>query len=236
MSPGSDRGHIATATPGYPSAIASIGRGTGDAAGRECDAAMLVGLPAGAGSGIHQDAASVDPRHAQVAPTRGGLAPWQVLRIKTHVETHLDATVRSRDLATIARLSLSHFSRSFKRSLGVAPATYVARRRVARAQTLMQTTNEPLCQIALACGFCDQSHLTRVFRRCAGASPHDWRRRHRDDAAAPRAWEHRQPPRTVAADRSEQTPGLSLEGARLRQFGNPSAGQQFRALLRDAGL
>jgi len=48
------------------------------------------------------------------------------------------------------------------------------------AQTLMLTTNEPLCQIALACGFYDQSHLTRVFRRCAGTSPRDWRRRHRD--------------------------------------------------------
>jgi AraC-like DNA-binding protein len=204
MSPGSAQSHIATATAGYPSTIASIGLGTRDAAGRESNAAILVRLVDGAGKGIHRDAASVDPWHTQVTPTRGGLAPWQVLRIKAHVEAHLDSTVRARDLAAIARLSPGHFSRAFKRSLGVAPAAYIAGRRVARAQTMMLTTNEPLCQIALACGFYDQSHLTRVFRRCAGASPHDWRRRHRDDVTAPRAREYRHAPRTVVADKSEE--------------------------------
>ena len=128
-------------------------------------------------------ARALPPTRASLAPARGGLAPWQVLRVKTHVEAHLDSTLRTRDLAAMVRLSTGHFCRAFKRSLGVAPIAYVAGRRVAWAQSLMLSTNDPLSQIALACGFYDQAHLTRVFRRHAGTSPHDWRRRHRGDVA-----------------------------------------------------
>src|SRR5262249_42449375 len=89
---------------------------------------------------------------ASTTLVQGGLAPWQISRVKAHVETHLDSTLRMRDLAAIARLSAGHFSRSFTRSFGVAPFAYVAGRRLARAQELMLTTDEPLSQIALACG------------------------------------------------------------------------------------
>ena len=121
---------------------------------------------------------------AALAPARGGLAPWQVLRVKAHVEAHLDSTLRARDLAAMVRLSTGHFCRAFKRSLGVAPIAYIGGRRVACAQKLMLATNESLSQIALASGFYDQAHLTRLFRRHAGTTPHDWRRRHRADRQA----------------------------------------------------
>ena len=51
-------------------------------------------------------------------------------------------------------------------------------RRMERAKTLMLTTRDSLCQIALACGLCDQSHLNRLFRRVVGTSPWAWRREH----------------------------------------------------------
>jgi len=51
-----------------------------------------------------------------------------------------------------------------------------ARERVARAQHLLISTGEPLTQIALVCGFSDQSHFSRSFRRTVGASPGQWRR------------------------------------------------------------
>jgi AraC-like DNA-binding protein len=41
---------------------------------------------------------------------------------------------------------------------------------------MMLTTTEPLCRIALDCGLCDQSHLTRLFRRVVGTTPNAWRR------------------------------------------------------------
>jgi len=127
----------------------------------------------------------IRPEPAPPTVVQGGLAPWQIARVKAHVETHLDATLRMRDLAAIARLSAGHFSRSFTRSFGVAPFAYVAGRRLARAQELMLTTDEPLSQIALACGLCDQSHLTRLFRRHVGTSPNAWRRSHKSDPDAP---------------------------------------------------
>jgi AraC family transcriptional regulator len=129
----------------------------------------------------------VRPAQAPAALAQGGLAPWQIARVKAHVEVHLESTLRMRDLAAIARLSTGHFCRSFTRSFGSAPFAYVAGRRLARAQELMLTTDDPLSQIALACGLCDQSHLTRLFRRHVGASPNAWRRSHRggSDALSP---------------------------------------------------
>ena len=63
----------------------------------------------------------IRPAQAPAALVQGGLAPWQISRVKAHVEAHLESTVRMHDLAAIARLSTGHFSRSFARSFGVAP-------------------------------------------------------------------------------------------------------------------
>jgi AraC family transcriptional regulator len=111
-------------------------------------------------------------------PPRGGLAPWQARRVVAHVDTHLASRIRTQDLTALAKLSGSHFSRAFKASFGVAPLAYVAARRIGLACELMLTTDQSICQIALACGLCDQSHFCRVFRRVVGASPNVWRRAH----------------------------------------------------------
>ena len=79
------------------------------------------------------------------------LAPWQVRRVTDHIEANLETSLPLRELASIARLSPSYFSRAFKGA-------------------------QPLAQIAIACGFADQAHLARVFRRSAGLTPTAWRR------------------------------------------------------------
>lgn len=43
---------------------------------------------------------------------------------------------------------------------------------------MMLATEEPLSQVALDCGFADQSHFSRLFRRQEGSSPSAWRRAH----------------------------------------------------------
>jgi AraC family transcriptional regulator len=107
---------------------------------------------------------------------RGGLAPWQTRLVRTHIDTHLDDNLRTKDLARLVQLSSFHFCRVFRVSFGHSPHAYVTRRRVERAQGLILTTGRTLGQIALDCGFADQAHFTKIFRRFCGESPGEWRR------------------------------------------------------------
>jgi AraC family transcriptional regulator len=115
-------------------------------------------------------------REEAPALTRGGLAPWQAKRVAAYVADNLGGRIRTTDLAEVAQLSASHFTRAFKETFGETPIGYVARQRMRYAQDLMLRSGECLSQIALTCGHCDQSHFTRVFRRKVGMSPRAWRR------------------------------------------------------------
>lgn len=113
----------------------------------------------------------------EIAPgTRSGLAPWQIRRVTNHIEAHLHATIRPGELAVISRLSVSYFGAAFRRSFGESPRSYLMRRRLEHAQEMMLLTDQPLSQIAVACGFADQAHLSRRFRQSTGTSPSAWRR------------------------------------------------------------
>lgn len=156
------------------------GRTQGDAGGPQGAAIndLLEALVVG-----RQDADIVDPPLGR-PPTPGrapatGLAPWQVRKVRDHIEASLSGLIRVAVLANIARLSPGHFARAFKASFGTTPLGYVNARRVERAKSMMLETADPLCQISLACGFTDQSHLSRVFRRRSGQPPSQWRRQHR---------------------------------------------------------
>jgi AraC family transcriptional regulator len=106
----------------------------------------------------------------------GGLPAWQIRRIRLYIEEHLDEPLHLEVLSAIVKLSVTHFSRSFKRSLGETPHSYVTGRRLEHARHLMLTTNDSLSDIALACGFADQAHFSRSFRQGVKQSPAAWRR------------------------------------------------------------
>jgi AraC-like DNA-binding protein len=106
----------------------------------------------------------------------GGLATWQAKRTLAYIEANLASKMDIDDLANVVALSRSHFSRAFKRSLGLSPMEYVVVRRVERAKAIISGTSEPLAEVALACGFADQAHLNRRFRDMVGISPGRWRR------------------------------------------------------------
>lgn len=159
---------------------------------------------------LHKDPA---PASGSPAAHHGGLAGWQVRHAVEYIEANLESSIRVKDLAALTRLSASHFSRAFKQSLGQTPMTYVTGQRVLLAKRLLLTTEDSMSQIALACGMCDQAHLTRVFRRLVGDSPMAWRRRHADFASpeqetdrphachrTSQAWGHGSRPRNRAKD------------------------------------
>ena len=109
-------------------------------------------------------------------PTSGGLAAWQILRVRAYIDNNLHRTIHIRDLSAVARRSKAHFSRKFKLAVGESPHAYVVRRRLEKACHLMMTSAEPLSEIALSVGFSDQAHLCRLFRQAFGQSPANWRR------------------------------------------------------------
>jgi AraC-like DNA-binding protein len=107
-----------------------------------------------------------------------GLAPWQLQRLGAFVDANLDGDLAVSDLAAACSLSPSHFSRAFSASMGVPPHRWLVRCRIERSKALLLGSVDRLSHIALACGFVDQSHFTRVFVRYVGESPGRWRRQH----------------------------------------------------------
>ena len=107
---------------------------------------------------------------------RGGLAPWQVRRAKQIMDEKLEEAVAIEELAAACRLSKSHFARAFKVTTGQSPHRWHLGHRVDRAKRLMVESDQSLADIALVCGFADQSHFAKVFSRFVGFPPGTWRR------------------------------------------------------------
>lgn len=113
----------------------------------------------------------------QVPPgPRGGLAPWQLRRTQEAMLARLDGAIGLADLAGIAGLSSTHFSRAFKQSIGLAPFRWLAERRIDQARTLLADARIPLSQVAMSCGFAAQPQFTTAFRKATGVTPGRWRR------------------------------------------------------------
>ena len=117
-------------------------------------------------------------------PSRGGLAPWQENRAKSYIDANLDQLIRVTDLASTSRLSVRYFSIAFKQSFGLSPNMFILVRRIEHAKILMSSPGQTLADIALACGFCDQAHFCRRFRRITGRTPTAWRREHLGNSSA----------------------------------------------------
>jgi AraC family transcriptional regulator len=109
-------------------------------------------------------------------PVQGGLAPWMEKRSKEMLAGDLAGSTSLHEIAHACGLSVSHFSRAFRRSTGLSPHAWLLRTRVEAAKAMLRRREESLSLIALACGFADQSHFTRVFTRHVGLSPGAWRR------------------------------------------------------------
>ena len=80
------------------------------------------------------------------------------------------------DVADACRLSSSAFVKGFKKSMGVPPYQWLLSQRIEWAIELMQSTTLSLVEVALTCGFSDQSHFTRMFAQKMGVSPGAYRR------------------------------------------------------------
>jgi AraC family transcriptional regulator len=109
-------------------------------------------------------------------PARGGLTDAQRSLVIDFMEAHLDQPVALAEMAAACGLSPTHFARQFKAALGAPPHQHLMQLRVERAKRLLQQGPTPIVEVALACGFTHQEHLTRIFRRMTGMTPASFRR------------------------------------------------------------
>jgi AraC family transcriptional regulator len=128
-------------------------------------------------SAIEQATSLLLQRQTRLPPRASdGLLAWQVHKVQEYVDTHIAGRILVPDLCAAVNLSEAHFSRQFTRALGLTPHAFVLRRRLELATRLMLESTESLTDIALCCGFTDQAHLCKHFRRSMGMSPSAWRR------------------------------------------------------------
>ena len=114
---------------------------------------------------------------ATVKTRGGGLAPWQQRCATELLLAGIGRHVPVADLASACGLSESHFVRAFRQSTGLPPHQWVLARRIERSKELLsRSPSQSLSEVAIACGFADQSHFTRTFPRMAGLTPGAWRR------------------------------------------------------------
>jgi AraC family transcriptional regulator len=105
-------------------------------------------------------------------------------RVLDHIAEHYGDELTVEDLARRAGLSEFHFSRLFKRTIGHSPHQFVLSYRVEQSARLLVDRDRPLADIALSCGFADQAHFARSFKKHTGSTPREYRRKLHAPASA----------------------------------------------------
>lgn len=97
-----------------------------------------------------------------------------VSKLKTRIETHPERRYSLDDMARSAFISKYSLIRTFKHEIGLTPHQFQIQNRVRKAQRLLENPGT-IAEVALAAGFCDQSHFVRHFKKIVGLTPADYR-------------------------------------------------------------
>ena len=93
-----------------------------------------------------------------------------------YINEHFSSGLRLFEIAHEANMSISCFEKIFKKNMGMTFTLYVNRLRIARAVKLLNKDGLSMSDIAFACGFTNQFHFTRMFKKIVGISPRDYRK------------------------------------------------------------
>jgi AraC-like DNA-binding protein len=122
------------------------------------------------------DASEIQTSSARHSQKSAPLTQWQVRKIRNFIDANLQSRVSVEELADVVGFSRCYFSRSFRLSFSCSPAAFVLKLRIQRVQELILCVDLPLVLLATTCGFRDQAHLSRAFKRVTGVPPSIWRR------------------------------------------------------------
>lgn len=103
----------------------------------------------------------------------------RLLNVVAFVTERYRDNIEVGDLAEKAGLSVSQLQREFSRHFGITPTNYVREVRIGMARYLLETSDKSVSQIALDCGFYDQSHFNHHFKTLTGLTPLKYRQRFR---------------------------------------------------------
>ncbi|NQY66055.1 MAG: helix-turn-helix transcriptional regulator, partial [Alteromonadaceae bacterium] len=107
---------------------------------------------------------------------KGGLAPKVVVQVCDFIHANFNRQIFLSELSAIAQLSDYHFCRMFKENMAKTPQEYLLSVRVEEVKRLSTTTKKSLADISLQCGFSNQSHMGRYFKKLMGISPSEFRK------------------------------------------------------------
>lgn len=106
-------------------------------------------------------------------------SPCRAQVIERSIEDNISLPLTVARVAALSGIGPRDLGRTCRETFGLGPRALIVHMRLTHAKHLMATTEDPLSQIALACGFADQPHFQNRFRHVTGLTPSAWRRAHR---------------------------------------------------------
>jgi len=116
-------------------------------------------------------------RKPQISTYSDGLPKYKLRQVLEYINANLECDIKLVDLAELVGMSQYYFCQLFKQSIGIAPYQYVIQQRVERAKQLLKCRDVAISEVALVCGFANQSHFTKHFRKLTGITPKAYRDR-----------------------------------------------------------
>ncbi len=110
---------------------------------------------------------------------RSGLGGSRLRRVLRHMAQHSGEAVSNGELAALCGMSGAHFSREFRRAVGLPPHQYMMKLRLERASAALLSEQARVLDIAQKYGFTNASHFSRVFASHYGMSPTVFRHQQR---------------------------------------------------------
>ncbi|MCH2208130.1 MAG: AraC family transcriptional regulator [Lentisphaerales bacterium] len=114
-----------------------------------------------------------------IAKTQTTIRPIQELqKAVENIEKNYSKDIKIDDLASLCNMSTSTFLRRFKKHFHMPPVQYIKKVRLNAVCRMLLENDRQLCDISYECGFCDQSYMTREFRKLTGLSPSEYRKKY----------------------------------------------------------
>jgi AraC-like DNA-binding protein len=117
--------------------------------------------------------------------------PEELERLLVHIEHGFQLAPTVQELATLAGRSRSHVLKLFRRHLGVSAKAYLVERQLREARELLLSTTLPISEIGKFVGLPDPYHFSKLFRRCIGLAPREFRAEHGPFSKPPKPGTHK---------------------------------------------